>query len=348
MLNYILRRILVLPVIMFIVSSILFLLILQLPVETRVEIYLPSGNPHKTDEEAAKVMQTYIERYGLDQPFYIQYKNWVSNLFHGDWGYSPTWRQPVLQGLLQKAPATIELGMFAMVPSVLLAIVLGRLAAKSQYRFSDYAVRMSAFVGWAFPSFILGLILMNIFYARLRWFPPERLSVWANAIVTSGDFQSYTGLLTIDGLLNGEVRLSLDALRHLILPGITLAIFQWALFVRIMRTSLVDVLQQEYITTARSKGLPERAILNLHAGRNAILPLISSVGVTMSTLVTSVVVIEVLFSFNGVGRWVITAILSFDVPVAVGFVLLSSIFAVLASLVADILYAIIDPRVRAD
>lgn len=348
MLSYTFRRILVLPVIMFVVSSILFLLILQLPVETRVEVYLPSGNPHKTEEEAAKVMQTYIERYGLDQPFYIQYKNWVINLLHGEWGFSPSWRQPVLQGLIQKAPATIELGMVAMLPSVALAIILGRLAARKQYSFSDYAVRVSAFVGWAFPSFILGLILMNIFYARLHWFPPERLSVWANAVVGSGDFRTYTGLLTVDGLLNGELGVSLDALRHLMLPGMTLAIFQWALFVRVMRSSLVDVLQQEYITTARSKGLSERSVINLHAGRNAILPLISSAGVFMSTLVTSVVVIEVLFNFNGVGRWMITAILNFDVPVAVGFVLLSSIFAVLASLLADILYAIIDPRVRVD
>ena len=146
MFNYILRRLLLIPVVMFIVTTILFLLILQLPAERRAEVYLPSVSPHTTEEEYARLVQVTIERYGLNEPFYIQYLNWIRNLSQGDWGYSPTWRQPVLEGLLRRLPASMELGMFAMVPSVLLAIILGGVAAYRQNRISDYAVRLTAFM----------------------------------------------------------------------------------------------------------------------------------------------------------------------------------------------------------
>ena len=129
MLNYILRRLLLIPVVMLIVSTILFLLILQLPAERRAEIYIPTVSPRITEEEYARLVQVTIERYGLNEPFYVQYSNWIRNLFQGDWGYSPSWRQPVLEGLLHRLPASIELGVFAMIPSVLFAIILGGIAA---------------------------------------------------------------------------------------------------------------------------------------------------------------------------------------------------------------------------
>jgi len=333
---------------MFIVTLILFFIILQLPVEMRVQVYLPSFNPHITEEEYERFVEHFIERYGLDKPLHIQYVNWMRNLVQGQWGYSPTWQQSVLEGLQQHAPATIELALFAMIPSTILALILGRLAARHQNRFPDYIVRAVAFTGWAFPSFILGLILMNVFYAWLHWFPPERLSVWASSIVNSDDFRAYTGMHTVDALLNGNLRLLWDAVRHLVLPGLTLAVVQWALLVRIMRASLLEVLKEEYITTARAKGLRERKVVNLHAGRNAVLPVISTAGVATSMLLSGVVVIEMLFNFNGIGRWAIQAILQSDIPVAVGFALFSCTVTVLASLAADILYAVVDPRVRLD
>lgn len=346
MTKYILRRLLTLPLVMFIVTLILFLIILQLPVERRVQVYLPSFNPHITSEEYQRLVEHFIERYGLDEPFHIQYLNWIRNLVQGQWGYSPTWRQSVLEGLRRHAPATIELALFAMIPSITLALLLGGLAAKNQNRFPDYLVRAVAFMSWAFPSFILGLILMNVFYAWLHWFPPERLSVWASSIVNSDEFRAYTGMHTVDALLNGNLGLFWDAIRHLVLPGLTLAAVQWALLVRVMRASLLEVLKQDYIITARAKGLRERKVVNLHAGRNALLPVISTAGVATSMLFSGVVVIEVVFHFNGVGRWAIQAILQSDIPVAVGFALFSCTVTVLASFVADILYAVVDPRVR--
>ncbi len=345
MLNYILRRLMILPIIMFLITSIIFLLLMQLPAERRAAVYIPSVNPHLTEAQYEELVQATIERYGLDEPSYVQYGQWIGNLVQGDWGFSPTWREPVLDGLLRRLPASIELGIFALVPSVLLAFIFGRLAANKQGRLSDYAVRMTAFIGWATPNFIFGLIFMMVFYAWLDWFPAERMSTSVSLIVNSDSFRSYTGFLTIDGILNGNYPITWDAIRHLMLPGMTLAVFQWALFVRIMRSSLLEELKQDYITTARSKGLSERLILQAHATRNAVLPVISSAGVATSMLFGNVIVVEVLFGFNGIGRWAIQSIQRFDAPVAVGFIILSSAISMLASLGSDILFAIADPRV---
>ena len=138
MFNYILRRLLVLPVVMFLVTAIIFLLILQLPIERRAEVYIPSVNPHLTEAQYEELIQATVERYGLNEPFYVQYSNWIINLVQGDWGFSPTWRQPVLDGLMRRLPASIELGVFAMIPSVLLALIFGRLAANKHNRFSAW------------------------------------------------------------------------------------------------------------------------------------------------------------------------------------------------------------------
>ncbi len=346
MIKYILRRLLILPVIMFLVTLILFAVILQLPAEQRVRAYLPSVNPHITEEEYARLMQITIERYGLNKPLTVQYVDWISNLCRGEWGYSPTWRQPVLEGLLQRVPATIELMLFTLIPSIVLAIALGSLAARRSNRLPDHAIRATTFVGWALPSFILGLILMNVLYAWLDWFPPERMSIWASPIVESESFHTYTGLLTVDALLNGNSRIFWDAVRHLVLPSVTLALTGWALLTRVMRSSLLDVLRQDYITTARAKGLRERLVINRHALRNALLPVISTGGAMTSMLLSGMVVIEVIFHLNGVGRWAVSAIFYADIPVTLGFAIFCCTVTVLANLIADVLYAVVDPRVR--
>ena len=346
MVQYIIRRLLVIPLIMFLVSVIIFLLILQLPAEERVTAYLPSARANLSEEEFDKLVQITIKRYGLDKPPVLQYTSWVSNLVRGDWGFSPSWRQPVLEGLMQRAPATIELTLFAMFPSCLLAIILGKLSVQKLGRFQDHLVRTSTFLGWSFPPFILALILLNVFYAWLKWFPPERMSIWASAFIRSDSFHSYTGLLTVDALLNGNLPLFGDALSHLALPGFTLALAEWALLTRIMRSSLLEVMSMDYITTARSKGLQERAVIGQHALRNAVLPLISTGGVISASLITSVTVIEIVFNFNGVGRWAVLAFQSTEIPVTVGFALFSCGVTVLSSLIADICYAIADPRIR--
>lgn len=346
MIPYILRRLLTLPLMILLVTAVIFLLTLRLPVEQRAAAYLPSGRQGKTEAQEQRVMEITIEKYGLDQPPLIQYTRWLQHLIQGDWGYSPTWRQPVLEGLRERVPATLELTFFAMVPAIFFALVLGELGGKYKGSLPDHLIRGTAFVGWAFPSFILGLMLMNVLYAWLGWFPPERLSSWAGPIVTAETFHTYTGLYTVDALLNGNFEVCVDALRHLVLPGITLAAVQWALLTRITRDSVLEVLQEDYITTARAKGVRGPKILSVHARPNSILPVISTTGVAMSLFLSNIVVIEVLFSFNGVGRWAVKAIQSADIPAVIGFTLFSCSVTLITSLTADILYAVIDPRVR--
>ena len=346
MIQYILRRLLILPLIIFLVTLILFFLMWQLPLDMRMQVYLPATKAWMTQEEEAHLHAVVIEQYGLDRPFPVQYVSWLRNLITGNWGFSPVWGQPVLEGLLQRAPATAELVLVAMVPSVILALALGSFASRHRNRVPDHIVRTATFVGWAFPSFILGLMLMNVFYAWLDWFPPERLSVWAGPIVRGEGFRSYTGMYTVDALLNGEVRIFWDALRHLVLPAVTLAVVEWALLTRIMRSSMLEALTQDYVTTARGKGVPERRVVNVHARRNALLPVISTGGVAASMLISGIVVVEIIFSFKGIGAGAAEAIVHADIPVALGFTIFTSMVVVLASLIADILYAVADPRVR--
>ncbi len=345
MIVYMLRRLLILPVILLLITAILFGALLLLPVEQRVNVYIPSSNPHLTAEEYRHLQETMIERYGLDDPFPVQYLRWLRNLVQGEWGHSPSWRQGVLPGLRLRAPATIELAVFSLVPSVLLALAAGSWSARFQHRLPDLLVRVGAFLGWSFPSFILGLMLMNVLYAWLDWFPPGRASVWAKQLTNVDGFR-VTGFYTIDSLLAGNWALFEDAIRHLMLPGLTLTAMQWALLTRIMRASLLDVMGQDYIVTARSKGLRMRQVVRRHAQPNALLPVVSAAGVMVTTFFSNVVVVEVLFGFNGIGYWAGRAILQADVPVALGFALFTGIVTVLASLSADILYGILDPRVR--
>jgi ABC-type dipeptide/oligopeptide/nickel transport system permease component len=189
-------------------------------------------------------------------------------------------------------------------------------------------------------------MLINVFYAWLDWFPPERLSIWAGQLVHSGEFRMYTGMYTVDALLNGDLGLFWDALRHLVLPSATLALAEWALLARIMRSSMLEALGQDYITTARGKGLSEQRIAYGHARRNALLPVISTGGVAVSMLISGLIVIESVFNFSGVGKAAAEAIFQTDIPVALGFTLLTCTVTILASLIADVLYGVADPRVR--
>jgi peptide/nickel transport system permease protein len=346
LISYVLRRLVVLPVIILLVTLILFSLMWQLPIELRAKIYVPQTNRFLLPDEEAELVERSIRIHGLDRPWPVQYLNWLRLLATGDWGYSAYWQQPVLTGLLERAPATAELLLASMAPCVALSLALGSMAARHRGRFPDHLIRASTFLGWAFPSFILGLILMNVFYAWLGWFPPGRLSVWAGAILHSDQFRSYTGMFTVDALLNLDLRVFWDAVRHLFLPAVSLALAEWALLTRIMRSSMLDVLRRDYVTTARSKGAPERQVFSRHVRRNALLPVVSTGGVAVSLLMSGVVVVESVFNINGVGRAAAEAMSGMDVPVAVGFAVFTCVVTVAASLVVDLLYAVVDPRVR--
>ena len=196
------------------------------------------------------------------------------------------------------------------------------------------------------PPLYLGLLVLMIFYANLQWFPPGRLSTGMNTVVSAESFKSYTTLLTIDSLLNGRFDVFIDALRHMILPILTLSYLSWATFLRVTRSSMLETLRKEYVTTARAKGLPERDVIYKHARPNAMIPVITLAGFTVVGLMGGVVITETVFDYPGIGKAAAEAAQQLDVVTVLGFALFNGLILIVANLVVDILYAVIDPRVR--
>jgi peptide/nickel transport system permease protein len=213
-------------------------------------------------------------------------------------------------------------------------------------KFIDQILRVLAIIGWSIPTFVLGLLLLMIFYAQLDWFPPERLSGWASQFVQSDDFTRYTQMNTVDSLLNLRFDIFLDSLRHLVLPVITLSIISWAFLLRVTRSSMLDVLRQDYMTTARAKGLGERAVIRGHAVPNALIPVITVGGLTLIGLFNGVVITETVFNYPGLGKFMAEAATALDVVSVLGMTLFSSFILVFGNLVVDVLYGVVDPRIR--
>jgi len=223
---------------------------------------------------------------------------------------------------------------------------MGVQAAVHQNGFIDQAARVFSIVGTSFPTFVFGLLMLLIFYANVQWFPPGRLSEWANAAVTSGEFRTYTNLLTFDALLNGRIDIFWDALKHMVLPILTLSYLSWATFLRVTRSSMLEVLRQEYVTTARAKGLPERSVIFKHAQPNAMISVVTLAGFTVVGLMGGVVITETVFDFPGIGKAAAEAAGALDVVTVLGFALFNGVILIVANLVVDVIYAFVDPRVR--
>jgi peptide/nickel transport system permease protein len=210
----------------------------------------------------------------------------------------------------------------------------------------DQTIRVTAIIGWSLPTFIFGLFVLFIFYGILGWFPPGRLSAWAQDIVYTGHFTSYTHLITIDALLNGNIPIFLDALRHLIAPIITLSYISWAFLLRITRSSMLDTLRKDYIRTARAKGVNEHTVIHLHAKRNALIPVTTIAGMMIIGMLGGVMITETVFTFPGLGFWAAQSAQQLDYGTVISFALLFSTIMVVGNLVVDLSYALIDPRVR--
>jgi peptide/nickel transport system permease protein len=350
---YIIRRLIQLPITALAVTFLIFVAIYFAldPVE-RAALYV-RDIPHT---EGA--IDAVIRRYGLDDPLFTQYWRWlvgrkdsqsgetVGGILRGDFGFSRTGRVPVKDLLLMRLPVSAELALWSMVPIIAIGIWLGILAAKHHNRIIDQVARVFALLGWSFPTFVFALLVLMIFYAKLRWLPPGRLSDWATQVVMAPDFHSYTKMYTIDALLNLRLDIFWDALRHMVLPVITLCYIQWAMLLRLTRSSMLEALRQDYMTTARAKGLPERIVINRHALPNALIPVVTVGGLTVVGLVSGVVITETIFNIPGMGRAAANAARQLDLLTVVSFVLFSAALLIVANLIIDILYAVLDPRVR--
>jgi peptide/nickel transport system permease protein len=305
-----------------------------------------------------RAVQGIIKRYGLDKPLYEQYWRWLvghvdtvtgereGGILFGDFGYSRTASQPVIDLIRTRFPNTLDLTLWAVLPVISVGIWLGVQAAVHHNGFIDQAARIFSIVGASFPTFVFGLLVLMIFYAKLGWFPPGRLSDWASQIANAAQFHHYTGLLTIDSLLNGQVTVFLDALRHMFLPILTLSYISWATFVRVTRSSMLETLRQDYVTTARAKGLPEGKVIRKHAQPNAMIPVVTLAGFQVIALLGGVVITETVFNYPGIGKAAADAAQNLDVVAVLGFALFDGFILIIANLVVDVLYAVIDPRVR--
>jgi peptide/nickel transport system permease protein len=236
--------------------------------------------------------------------------------------------------------------LFSIIPVVGIGVWLGVVAAVNHNKFIDQVARIFSILGYSFPSFVLGLLLLMLFYANNGWFPPGRISDTFNAVLLSPGFHKYTSFITIDSLLNGRFDIFLDALRHMLLPIITLSYIYWALFLRVMRSSMLEALNQDYITTARAKGVSNQDVINKHARPNALIPVVTMAGMTIAGLLGGVTITETIFNFPGIGSAGASAAVQLDVITVLSFVLLSGVILLFSNLIVDIAYAFLDPRVR--
>lgn len=288
-----------------------------------------------------------IERYGLDKPFIVQYGTWLGQVFTGNLGYSKIVSMPVWDALWHFLPATLELAIFATPLIILTGIFFGSTAAAHKDRPLDHSTRVIAILGWSLPTFWLGLILIMVFYGFLTGFlPPGRLNIQMDIVVNSAAFTRYTHINTIDAILNLNGPVFLDALRHLVLPVVTLSVVNIAFIMRLMRSSMLESLGKGYILTARAKGLAERVVVNKHARRNALIPVITVSGYLFAALANGVVITETIFNYKGIGWWAWQSATNLDIPAVLGFAMFNAFLFVLVNLVVDILYTRVDPRVR--
>ncbi|HUE98867.1 MAG TPA: ABC transporter permease [Anaerolineales bacterium] len=352
MVTFIIRRLLLVPVLLFGVTILIFSMLQFLTPVERSALYV------REIPKNERQITSIILKYGLDKPIYVQYWVWLvgttdsvtgdrnGGILFGDFGWSRTGGQPVANLIKSRFPNTLDLTLWAVGPVILVGIWLGVQAAVHHNGFIDQAGRMFSIIGTSFPTFVFGLLMLMIFYANLQWFPPGRLSTSMQAVVSSNSFQSYTSLLTLDSLLNGRFDVFIDALKHMILPILTLSYLSWATFLRVTRSSMLETLRQEYVTTARAKGLPERDVIFKHARPNAMISVVTLAGFTVVGLMGGVVITETVFDYPGIGKAAAEAAGQLDVVTVLGFALFNGFILIIANLVVDVLYAVVDPRVR--
>lgn len=336
---FVLRRLLLLPFVAIGVTVLIFGLLQMLSPVMRAALYV-------TDPRQLRAIDSVIRAHGLDKPFHIQYVGWLSRVLQGDLGWSETAKMPVAKAIATFFPATLELTLFAVVPILVIGIWLGTLSAVNRDRILDHLSRFFSISGNSMPTFVWGLLLLMAFYGAWQIFPPGRLSLEPNMYVLSPQFRSYTGLITVDALLNGQLWIFVDAVRHLVLPVTTLSLVSCATLVRVTRSSMLETLRQDYVRTARAKGLENAVVVNKHARKNAMIPVVTMSALLFVGLLNGVAITETVYGYPGIGLWGVNAAIQLDAAAVAGFALFNALLLVVGNLTADILYAVIDPRIR--
>jgi peptide/nickel transport system permease protein len=300
-----------------------------------------AANLGQRAQDDPSIVGRYRHDWGLDKPLPEQYVLYVGNLLHGNFGVSVTSRRPVSDDLRQFFPATVELSTAAIIYSVLIGVPLGILAAVHRNRVTDHVARFVSLIGVSTPVFWLGLLALIIFYYHLGWFP-------GTGQIDDGIPlpPTRTGMLVVDSLIAGNWHALTNSLWHLVLPAVVLGSFALGIVTRITRASMLEVLVQDYIRTARSKGLGTTAILLRHALRNAIIPTLTLVGLLYGSLLSGAVLTETIFSWPGIGRYATQTAGGLDFPAIMGVALLTALVFLAINLVVDVLYAVLNPQIR--
>ncbi len=296
-------------------------------------------------------VQGVIAKYGFDQPIPVQYIKYMQGLLQGDLGYSRTAALPVTDAIVKKFPATLELASASMIIAILLGIPLGVISATRRNKPIDHGTRIFALSGVSVPVFWLGLMLkfalywLPFVYFGVAFFPVTGRTT-TGMYGAGGTVPAVTNLYVLDSLLALNPTALWDAISHIALPAITLAFVTMALITRMMRSSMLEVMGQEYIKTARSKGLSEKVVIKKHARRNALIPTTTVIGLAFGGLLGGAVLTETIFDWPGLGQWSAGAIVQLDNAAIMGFTLLAAVIYVIANLIVDIAYAYLDPRIR--
>ena len=281
-----------------------------------------------------------LHQFGLDQPLHTQYFDYIGNVLRGDLGTSLTTHEPVLTEFLTLFPATFELAFFALIFAVCIGLPAGILAAIKRNTVADYAVMGVSLTGYSMPIFWWALLLILLFSVQLGWTPVS------GRIAVQFDVPATTGFMLIDTLRSGDPGAFRSALSHLILPTIALGTIPLAVIARMTRSSMLEVLREDYVRTARAKGLPQLQVVLIHALRNALIPVITVIGLQVGLLLSGAILTESIFSWPGIGNWLIHGVLSRDYPVVQGGILLIAAIVISVNLIVDLLYGVINPRIR--
>jgi len=329
--DYIFRRLMILPFLIIGVSIVVFAL-------TRI-----SGSPigiYLSHEMSPAEVAEIEARFNLDKSLPVQYYYWASGVLRGDLGWSGVAAAPVTEVFPNKFAATMEMSIASGLVALALGLWMGTYASTRRNKLPDHVIRVFAVAGSSLPLFWFGIVMLIVFWAQLGWFPIGRSDPIIFASIAHP-----TGFYTIDALLAGSLTAFWDAIWHLILPAVTLGYGATAIIVRMMRSALVEELQQDYVDAARAKGLPERLVLKRHARRNALVPTVTVIGLTFGFLMQGAIAAEIIFRWPGLGKWMADSVVRGDQATIMTYVLFTSVLFLLVNLVVDVIYARLDPRV---
>jgi peptide/nickel transport system permease protein len=320
--NYVIRRLILIIPTFFLISAIVFTLIHLAPGDPVMVMVSRHGLPQATQDRIR-------EELGLNEPVPVQYVIWVGKLLRGDFGFSYVTGRNVLEWISNRVPATVELILTAEIISIIIAVTLGVIAAVKHYSLTDAVCSVTALVGYSAPSFWIAVIAIMVFAMILKWLPPG-------------------GMITVGVIWGSPLDAIVDHLKHLIMPTSILVLGWTAYLFRMVRSSMLDVLNQDFIMTARAKGVKERVVIYKHALRNALLPVITYLGFSIGFLLGGAAVIENIFDWPGLGQFIVMVASNRDYPGLMGITMIISIMVLIANLCADVTYAIVDPRIRYD